>query len=195
MIEFMEGMLVEARPTDAILQHGGIGFHLRIPMSTFVELGAPGHVVRLWTHLHYHENDLALYGFFTEQERKLFRLLISVSGIGPKTAISILSAVQPGVFHRAVLLGDVDRLTAIPGIGRKTAQRLLVELKDKVEAEVPREELLVPGGDGRFLEAVDALVALGYPKLQAERAVKDSLDDMPDVNLEDLIRQALRRFR
>jgi len=195
MIEFVEGMLVEARPTHAVVQHGGLGLLLRIPLSTFTELSAPGHVVKLWAHLHFRENDFELYGFFTKPERKLFRLLISVSGIGPKTAISILSAVQPIVFHRAVLAGDVDRLTTIPGIGRKTAQRLLVELKDKVEAEIPREELLVPGGDGRFLEAVDALVALGYPKTQAESAVKESLDEMPDVRLEDLIRQALRRFR
>jgi Holliday junction DNA helicase RuvA len=196
MIEFVEGLLVEAHPTHAIIMHGGLGLRLHIPLSTYEELGTPGHTVRLLTHLFFRENDFELYGFSTEQERKLFRLLIGVTGIGPKSAASILSAVQPAVFHRAVLSGDTERLIAIPGIGRKTAQRLLVELKEKVEAQVPREELLAaPEGDGRYLEAVDALVALGYPKPQAEKAVKDSLDHQPDTNLEDLIREALSRFR
>jgi Holliday junction DNA helicase RuvA len=195
MIEFVEGQLVEIQPTHAVVQCGGMGFHIQIPLSTFTELGGSGKKIRLLTHLHFRENDFELYGFATEAERSLFRLLISVSGIGPRTAIGILSAVQPAEFHRAVLLEDIDRLVAIPGIGRKTAQRLMVELKDKLEAIIPTEEMMtITSGDGRFLEAVNALLALGYTRHFAEKAVKESIAEQPDLPLEDVIRQALKHF-
>jgi Holliday junction DNA helicase RuvA len=196
MIEFVEGLLVEAHPTHVVVVHGGVGFRLNIPLSTFTELGEPGQNVRLLTHLYFRDNDFELFGFFTEQERTLFQLLLNVTGIGPRSAIGILSAAPATEFHRAVLSEDIDRLIAIPGVGRKTAQRLMVELKDKLEAVVPREVILAaPGEDGRFLEAVDALIALGYPKYNAEKAVKESLAEQPELTLEDLVRQALRRFR
>jgi Holliday junction DNA helicase RuvA len=195
MIEFVEGRLVEIHPTHAVILSGGVGFRLNIPLSTFTELGTPGKNIRLLTHLHFRENDFELYGFASEAERTLFRLLISVSGIGPRTAVGILSAVQPTDFHRAVLLEDLDRLVAIPGIGRKTAQRLMVELKDKLETIIPVEEMAaITSGDGRFLEAVNALVALGYARHIAEKAVKKNLSDQPDLQLEELVRQALKHF-
>ena len=198
MIEFVEGLLVEIQPAHAVVLCGGMGFRLHIPLSTYTELGTQSEGVkkiRLLTHLHFRENDFELYGFATEAERSLFRLLISVSGIGPRTAIGILSAVQPTEFHRAVLLEDIDRLVAIPGIGRKTAQRLMVELKDKLEAIIPTEEMAtITSGDGRFLEAVNALVALGYTRHIADKAVKESLSDQPELPLEELIRQALKHF-
>jgi Holliday junction DNA helicase RuvA len=196
MIEFVEGRLEEVHPTHVVVLQGGIGLRLHISLSTFSNLGAPGGEIRLLTHLYVRDNEFELYGFSTELERTLFRLLIGVSGIGPRSAVGILSAVQPSEFRRAMLSADLDRLVAVPGIGRKTAQRLMVELKDKLEAMVSEEEMAqIPSGDGRFPEAVDALMALGYPKHSAEKAVQKCLSDQPDLSLEDLVRQALSRFR
>jgi Holliday junction DNA helicase RuvA len=193
MIEFVEGILVESHPTHAVIMSGGVAFRLNISVSSFSELGTPGNHVRLLTHLHFRDSDLELYGFFTELERAIFRQLISVTGIGPKSAVGILSAVQPAELHRAVVMQDVDRLIAVPGIGRKTAQRLMVELKDKLEAIIPAAEATgIPSEGSLFMEAVDALIALGYPKHHAEKAVKSSLNDRTDIPLEDVIRQALQ---
>ena len=193
MIEFVEGILMELHPTHAVVMSGGVAFRLNISVSSFSELGATGKQVRLLTHLYFRDSDLELYGFFTELERTIFRQLISVTGIGPKSAMGILSAVQPIELHRAVVMQDMDRLIAVPGIGRKTTQRLMVELKDKLEAIIPTVEAMgIPSDGTLFMEAVNALIALGYPKHHAEKAVRSSLDDRTDIPLEDVIRQALQ---
>ncbi len=195
MIEFLEGTLVELHPSYAVVMSGGVAFRLIISVSSYSDLGVPGKQVRLLTHLYFRDSELELYGFFTDLERAIFRQLISVTGIGPKSAMGILSAVQPSELHRAIVMQDLDRLIAVPGVGRKTAQRLMVELKDKLEAIIPAEVVLGFPSDGAlFMQAVDALISLGYPKHHAEKAVRNSLDDRTDIPLEDVIRQALQKI-
>lgn len=199
MIAFLEGRLVEALPTQVVIEVHGVGYEVLIPLSSFDKLPAPGQPVRLLTHLVVREDAHVLYGFATAAERDLFRLLIhTVSGIGPKLALNILSGMNPTAFRGAVAAGDVKALSRIPGVGRKTAERLVVELRDKVGAagtwEAASEQRGLSEADRRVNDAVLALIALDFKPPEAHEAVRAAQALLgPEATVEELVRAALKR--
>jgi Holliday junction DNA helicase RuvA len=193
MIATLSGTLVEKTPTWAVIEAGGIGFRVFIPVSSYDALGEPGGAVRVLTVLVVREDALILYGFATEAERRLFRLLVSVSGVGPKIAQGILSGISARDFSEAVRKGDAAVLTRIPGVGRKTAERLVLELKDKVgEGDGPSASR--PGPSRIEEEAVLALISLGYKRGQAQEAAAKAVKAEPGGTLEEILRRALRHL-
>jgi Holliday junction DNA helicase RuvA len=191
MIGCLRGMLASKSPPQLLLEVGGVGYEVEAPMSTFYVLPAVGQELRLLTHLVVREDAHVLYGFATEDERRLFRSLLKVTGVGPKMALSILSGVSVDAFATCVSSNDVASLTRIPGVGRKTAERLVIELRDRVTTPgavpgVPAE-LAAGGAEG---EAFAALVALGYKPAEASRLVK--LGSGAGLATEELIRRALQ---
>ena len=201
MISHIRGTLVQKQPLLVIVDVGGLGYSINIPLSTFEKLPDKDSSVELFTHLHVREDEMSLYGFQTEDERKMFRLLIGISGIGPKVAIGILSGTGIPQLRKAVTEGDVDRLTAIKGIGKKTAQRLIVELRDKLGAPEDGDEWLRSEGEEpeveeNLLSAAYALETLGYSSKQAFAAAKKSLKTLgSDAEPEQLIKEALGKVR
>lgn len=195
MIARLRGTLLSKAPTEAVVDVGGVGYLVHIPLSTFERIGEPGATVDLCTHLHVREDSMQLFGFATEAERDMFRLLLSVSGIGPKIAQAALSGVSAEDLRTHIGTGNVGALTAVPGVGRKTAERLVVELREKV-ARLPAAGL-PPGSSGEASvrqEALLALTSLGYPRPAAEKAVRSALQAAPEAeeSLEALIKAALR---
>lgn len=194
MIETLTGLLKDKTPTHAVLETGGIGFFLPMPLSSHDALPLPGNTVTVFTHLAVKEDDLTLYGFATPEERELFRKLITVSGIGPKIAITALSGLSARDLRHAIVQGDTKRLSGISGIGKKMAERLVVELKDKFDAgdllEAGSETPAPPRGQQR--DAVLALVALGYKQQEAHKLLsKLSEADRETLSVEELVRRAL----
>lgn len=199
MIGFLEGRLVDALPTHVVIEVHGVGYEVFIPLSSYDKLPAPGQPVRLLTHLVVREDAHVLYGFATAAERDLFRLLIQqVSGIGPKLALNILSGMSPTAFRGAVATGDVKALSRISGVGRKTAERLVVELRDKFGPagawEASREQRGLSGPDQRVNDAVLALIALDFKPPEAHEAVRAVQALLgPQATVEELVRAALKR--
>ena len=199
MITFLNGILVDALPTQAIIEVHGVGYEVLIPLSSFDKLPAPGKEVRLLTHLVVREDAHVLYGFATAAERDLFRLLIhTVSGIGPKIALNVLSGMSAASFRGAVAAGDVKALSQISGVGRKTAERIVVELKDKVGAagawEASSEARGLNAGDQRINDAVLALLALGFKQPEAQEAARAAQAMLgATATVEDLVRACLRK--
>lgn len=192
MINFIKGTLVEKSPTRVVVENRGMGFSLLVSLNTSEALGSTGDEVMAYTHLHHREDAMLLFGFATTEERVLFELLIGVSGVGPKLALAILSGLAPDTFCEAVLQQDVKRLTKAPGVGKKTAERLVLELKDKVGKLTLDRPLSTPMVGGSVAdEAVLALVSLGYKSKQAEDRVGKVLKAAPYASLEEVIRQAL----
>ena len=190
MIARLRGKL-EARGEDyVIVDVGGIGFKVRVPTSLLDQLGDVGSPVELFTHLHVRENELALYGCATEDELALFEQLLTVSGIGPKAALSILSALAPDTLRLAIAQGQVDVLTRVPGIGKKTAQRLVLDLKGKLDLAALMAE--APAISPADAEVIAALTGLGYSVSEAQAALR-SLPEA-EMDLEEKIRLALRYF-
>ena len=194
MIAELSGTLLRRSPAGVVVDVGGIGFTMLVPLSTFRELGEEGSDVHLFTYLHVREDALDLYGFNTEAERSIFRALISVSGIGPKLALAVLSGLSPEVFHRAVIEEDMGLLTSVSGIGKKTAQRMIVELKERLSgldvSSVPAP--LPPIEDTGDAEL--ALMSLGMNRNSAREAVLRVQNEAGcDLSLEELVRRALRR--
>lgn len=199
MITFLKGRLVEALPTQAVVEVHGVGYEILIPLSSFNQLPAPGQEVRLLTHLVIREDAHTLYGFMSAAERDLFRLLIhTVSGIGPKLALNVLSGMNVTAFRGAVASGDVKTLSQISGVGRKTAERIVVELKDKIgEAgawEASSERRGLSSHDQKINDAVLALIALGYKQADAHEAVRQAMAMLGDqAPLEDIVRACLKK--
>jgi Holliday junction DNA helicase RuvA len=199
MISFLHGKLVDALPTQVTIDVHDVGYDVLIPLSSFDKLPVPGHEVTLLTHLAIREDAHVLYGFMTTAERDLFRLLIStVSGIGPKIALNILSGMNPVAFRGAVANGDVKALSQISGVGKKTAERIVVELRDKIGAAGAWEASSAKHGlgesDQRLNDAVLALLALGYKQVEAHeviRAIQAVLG--PQATVEELVRAALKK--
>jgi Holliday junction DNA helicase RuvA len=195
LISYIKGILVEKAPARVVVENCGLGYEILIPLSSYDVLGEPGSDVLIYTHFHVREDSHTLFGFATVKERKLFQMLISVSGIGPRSALTILSGVSVDDFCSAVAREEVGFLTAISGIGRKTAQRLIVELKSRiVEQEV---EIGVGGGPRQvqdsISEAVQALMSLGFTRPAARKAVEKCASELDaDFDVEELIRGALR---
>ncbi|HUL79810.1 MAG TPA: Holliday junction branch migration protein RuvA [Vicinamibacteria bacterium] len=193
MIAQVRGRLLRKGPQEAVVDVGGVGYRVAIPLSTFYRIGEPGAEVTLLTHTHVREDTLSLFGFITAVEQALFERLIAVSGVGPRLAVSILSGIEAPELVAALKSGDVVRLTRIPGVGKKTAERLVLELKDEMQGlaaeEGPaREE---PAASPKE-DLVSALVHLGYSKPEAERGVERALKDGGEGRFEDLLRGTLR---
>ncbi len=197
MIAFLEGILAEALPTQIVLNVHGVGYQVMIPLSSFERLPAPGSPVKILTHLTVREDAHVLYGFSSAGERDLFRLLMNhVSGVGPKMALSVLSGMSVEMFKSAVVAGDIGAISKISGVGKKTAERMVLELKDKVGVAAEWEASSAknaPAGDARLHDAVLALISLGYKQVEAHKAIQRviQLSDQPPT-AEELIRQALK---
>ena len=199
MITFLHGKLVEALPTQAVVDVNGIGYEVLIPLSSFTRLPPPGGEVNLLTQLIVREDAHILYGFMSVAERELFRLLINtVSGIGPKIALNILSGISVTAFRGAVASGDVKSLSQISGVGKKTAERIVVELRDKVGAagawEAASAQRALSPDDQKANDAVLALMALGFKQIEAHDAIR-SAQAMLGVKatVEDLVRACLKK--
>ena len=199
MISFLHGKLVEVLPTQVIVDLHGLGYEVLIPLSSYDKLPQPGHEVRLLTHLVVREDAHVLYGFMTAAERELFKLLINtVSGIGPKIALNILSGISATAFRGAVANGDVKMLSQISGVGRKTAERIVVELKDRIGAAgaweaVSAQRALSPQ-DQKINDAVLALMALGFKQVEAHDTVRKAQATLgPEAGVEDLVRACLKK--
>jgi len=199
MITFLHGKLVEALPTQIVLDVGGVGYEALIPLSSFDKLPLPGQPVKLLTQLVIREDAHTLYGFMTSAERDLFRLLINtVSGIGPKTALNVLSGMNPLAFRGAVATGDVKSLSQISGVGKKTAERIVLELRDKVGAagawEAASAQHSLSAADQKINDAVLALMALGFKQVDAHDAVRGAQAVLgAQANIEDLVRACLKK--
>lgn len=199
MIAFLQGTLVEALPTQVSVDVRGVGYEVLIPLSSYDKLPPPGQEVRLLTHLAVREDAHVLYGFVTPAERELFRLLINtVSGIGPRLALNVLSGMNPTTFRGAVANGDVKALSQIAGVGRKTAERIVVELRDKVGAAGAWEASSARRGlspeDQKINDAVLALLALGVKQTEAHEQVRAALQRLgSEAGIEELVRASLKR--
>ena len=199
MITFLHGKLIEALPTQATVDVNGVGYEVLIPLSSYDKLPPPGGEVRLLTHLAIREDAHILYGFVSAAERGLFRLLIStVSGIGPKIALNILSGMNPTAFRGAVAKGDVRSLSQISGVGKKTAERIVVELKDKIGVvgawEAASAERALSPEDQKVNDAVLALIALGFKQIEGHDAVRKALAMLGgEATVEELVRACLKQ--
>jgi Holliday junction DNA helicase RuvA len=190
MIARLAGTLLDKTPETVVLEVGGVGYEVRVPLSTFLELPDEGKTVSLRIYTHVREDALQLFGFRSDAERACFRLLLGINGVGPRLALAILSGIPVARLVAAIRSGDLVSLRGVPGVGNKTAQRILVELKDKVDG---LEAADVLPGDGVEEATVSALVNLGYPRSQAERVVRGALERLPPApSLEDLVRESLR---
>ena len=193
MIGYLRGQLLRKAPQEVLVDVGGVGYRLHVPVSTFYRLGEPGSEVRLHVHTHVREDSLALFGFATNTEQALFERLIGVAGVGPRVALSVLSGIEADELAAALRHGDLARLTRIPGVGRKTAERLVVELKDKVSALLPAaESAVVEPASGVKSDLVSALANLGYSRTDAEKAAEHALRQDGEGRFEDLLRRTLR---
>lgn len=199
MIHFLHGKLVEALPTQVTVDVHGVGYEVLIPLSSFDKLPSVGQEIKILTHLAVREDAHVLYGFMTSQERDMFRLLINtVSGIGPKIALSILSGMNVTALRGAVAQADIKSLSRISGVGRKTAERIVVELKDKIGPAGAWEAISAQRGlsadDQKVNDAVLALIALGFKQVEAHEAVRGALATLGDkVTVEDLVRACLKK--
>jgi holliday junction DNA helicase RuvA len=198
MIAHLQGRLLEKHPNSLIVDVQGVGYEVHVPLSTFYGLGEPGVDISLRIHTHVREDTLALYGFATALELQIFERLIAVSGIGPKLALSVLSGIEPADLVAAVRHGDVARLTAIPGIGKKTAERIGLELKDRLSALLPADEGAASGpsqtAQSLRADVLSALVNLGYHRPFAERALDAALRVSGQQTFEQTLKQALREL-
>jgi Holliday junction DNA helicase RuvA len=197
LIAHITGKLIHKQPNAVIVDVGGVGYELTVPLSTFYDLGEAGTEVSLRVHTHVREDALQLFGFRTEREKKLFLLLVTVSGIGPKLAVTVLSGLSAEELVQAIRAGNLAKLVGIPGVGKKTAERMLLELKDKAAAILPPglEEpsgTVAQTGDAMREDVISALVNLGYQKAQAEKAVAAVLKDSPEANFTMTLKQSLR---
>ncbi len=195
MIDSISGILTRKQPTFAIVDVNGIRYRIHITVPTYEQLPGPNTTVSLLTYLHVREDILDLYGFYAEEERDIFNLLTGISGIGPKLAITILSGTSPVDFRRKIVAGDIGALTVIPGVGPKTAKRMILELKEKFTA-VEEEEFDQYFGETTpsniVKDATEALLSLGYNRAQIQKAFKkiEQARSIPD-SLEELIKLAL----
>ena len=198
MIAFLRGRVIDKQPNRIVVDVGGVGYEVHVPLSTFYEIGGDGTDIALRVYLHVREDTMQLYGFVTDLERQVFERLIGVSGIGPKLAIAVLSGMDSREILVAVQSADVARLTGIPGIGKKTAERIVLELKDRLA------QLTAPAVSGAApvtspterlrADLLSALQNLGYHRQHAEKAIDATLRNNPDMTLEHAVRASLREL-
>jgi len=200
MITFLIGKLAAALPTQAVVDVAGVGYEILIPLSSYDRLPAVGQQVHVLTHLHVREDAHILFGFMTAAERDLFRLLVNnVSGIGPKLALAVLSGMSVSNFKSAVVNGDIASLSKISGLGKKTAERIVLELKDKLGVAAAWEAASATHAptpeQSQANEAVLALIALGYKQVDAHKAVRELQEKQPEITTaEELVKLALKRI-
>jgi Holliday junction DNA helicase RuvA len=198
MIAFLRGRVLDKQPNRIIVDVQGVGYELHVPLSTYYDVGEEGTEVALRVHTHVREEALQLYGFLTALEQQVFERLIAISGIGPKLAIAVLSGIETRELVVAVQRGDVARLTGVPGVGKKTAERIVLELKDRL-AHLAVPAGLGPGGIGGSGDRLrddllSALQNLGYHRPTAEKAVESILSSASQPSFEDALRAALREL-
>ena len=197
MIAYLRGRLSAKQPNRIVIDVNGVGYDVSVPLSTFYGLGDEGGEVSLRIHTHVREDALALYGFATSLELVLFERLIGISGIGPKLALAVMSGIEPNELVRAIEQSNIARLTAIPGVGKKTSERIIVELKDRLPRLGP--EVVAAGGGPNEPSALrddvlSALVNLGYHRPLSEKAVDAAVKAAPDGSFERTLKQALREL-
>ena len=188
MIGFLSGKIISSKPTKILLDVNGVGYLVNISINTFEKISDKSSV-SLHIHTNVKEDSISLYGFYSEAEKEMFELLIGINGIGPKLAIGILSGIQVDELKNAIQSGDVSRMIAVPGIGRKTAERVVLELKNKVDQIVEKGVKEIPFSVKN--EAVSALTTLGYNFKVAENIIRNILSENSGISLEDLIKKAL----
>jgi Holliday junction DNA helicase RuvA len=193
MITHIQGKLIEKNPTDVVIDCNGVGYLLNISLHTFSQIPDKENL-KLYTHLQVKEDSHTLYGFSSLAEREIFRLLISVSGIGANIARTMLSSLTPKQIREGIAIGDVALIQSIKGIGAKTAQRAIIELKDKVLKIYDIDEVSVFKGNTSKDEALSALEVLGFVKKQAERVIDKIIMSQPDASVETIIKQALKNL-
>jgi Holliday junction DNA helicase RuvA len=192
VIAHLSGRVLRKSPQEVVVDVAGVGYRVTIPLSTFYRLGAEGEPAALRVHTHVREETIALFGFLTLAEHELFEKLIGVAGVGPKLAVNILSGIESEDLVEALRAGDLARLTRIPGVGRKTAERLVLELKEKMPAGAPAKDAAPADGSADREDVLSALVHLGYSRADAERAVERASREGGERRFEDLLRHALR---
>jgi len=193
MIGRLTGRLASKAPDQVLLDVGGVGYLVSIPLSTFYELPEEESPASLWIHTHVREDTLALYGFLTERERGLFQLLLGVAGIGPKVALTVLSGIPPAELVEALRSQDVRRLIAIPGVGKKTSERMVLELAEKVAVFAAAPPAGAPAAVAAD-DVISALVNLGYRRAEAERAVDGIARGGPPADFGDYLKLALKKL-
>ncbi len=202
MIGYLQGTLIRSNPERLLLDVQGVGYEVNIPLSTWYEIEKRREeTVRLFIHTHMREDGIALFGFWTEREKLIFERLIAVSGIGPRLARVVLSGMPPDDLLAAIASGDLGRLATIPGVGKKTAERMVLELREKMRelaADLPAEKTAAggtaPAGTAPDQDVVSALVNLGYKASQAERAVAEARREKPEAVFNELLRASLNRL-
>jgi Holliday junction DNA helicase RuvA len=191
MIGFLTGKIISAKPTEILLDVKGVGYKVQISISTFEKISGK-ETVSLFIHTNVKEDSISLFGFHSEAEKEMFELLISISGVGPKSAISLLAGISTDDLKHAITTGNVMRITAVPGIGAKTAERLILELKNKVK-DIKKEGSR-PLKASTQNEAVAALITLGYNLTTAEKSINKILSENSDCGLEELIKRSLQEL-
>ena len=191
MIGFLRGVLLHKTPQELLIDVGGVGYKVQAPISTFCRLGDQGAQAQLLIHTHVREDQLVLYGFLTNTELELFEKLISVSGVGPKVALGVLSGIEADDLVHAIRANDVARLTRVPGVGKKTPERLILELKDKIATLLTTTADPTAPSPQRS-DLLSALRNLGYSPAEADRAATEALRLQPEATLGELLRGALR---
>jgi len=191
MIEHIQGKLVEKNPTNAIIDCSGVGYNINISLNTFSKI-PDAENLKLYTHLVIREDAHLLYGFYEKTEREIFRMLISVSGVGVNTARVILSTLTPSQAQEAIISENVDLLKSVKGIGAKTAQRIILDLKDKVGKNIEISDISLPKHNSSKDEALSALEVLGFARKQSVKVVDKFLKNEPGLTVEELIKSALK---
>lgn len=195
MLSYIKGELANISADSIVVENNGIGFHIFVPASIVASLPSVGKKVKIYTYFHVKEDLMQLYGFLAKDDLEVFKLLITVNGIGPKGALAILSTITPDNLRFAVLSGDEKAISKAPGIGKKTAQRLIIELKDKLNITgvfEKEDKVAVQPGDDNRNEAVQALVALGYLQSEAFKAVNNVEGE--DLSVEEILKLALKKI-
>ncbi len=190
MIAYLKGNMIQKSPNQVILDIGGVGYRAWIPLSTYLKLGDLNETAELFIYTHVTDNSLSLYGFSTEDEREIFLKLINISGIGPKLALNILSGIEASDLEDAIRRSDVVRLSLIPGIGKKTALRIALELQEKLEE---KEKVLAVKGFQEKEDLISALMNLGFKRKEVERIVEETIKTFsPEAGFEKLLRESLK---
>ena len=200
LIAQLSGTLASKQPNSIIVDVHGVGYEITIPVTTFYVLGDVGSPVSLKIHTYVREDTLSLFGFATTRDKELFLKLTSVSGIGPKVAITMLSGIPTVELITAIMKNDLGRLVSVPGVGRKTAERLVVELRDKIgkialdDSEIPLVADAAPSSSAIQEDTVAALIALGYPKPMAEKAVLSAMREEGETSIQAVLKRSLKRL-
>jgi len=195
MLAYLIGTLAEKSPVEVVVDVGGVGYAVSITATTHQQLPALGEKVKLFTYLHLREDAVSLYGFATDEERQVYKLLLTVSGVGPKMAQTILSGMSAGELREVIIANNLRALTNLSGVGKKTAERIMVDLRDKITKLDLKSSIEIPvqsDAQQARSDAYSALLALGYSRAVAEKALRAAIQESPNAKVDELIKLALR---